>query len=849
MIGADHFNWQLSRKWRRVLSCTLCCALLCATPLIANQVWATQMKQETPAVILHNLKSFRQMGSALYIAAHPDDENTELLTYLSRGRKYRTAYLSLTRGDGGQNVLGPDLGAKLGIARTQELLAARHIDGAQQFFSRAIDFGFSKSYIDTLEAWNKKEILSDTVRIIRQFKPDVLITRFSPSPGGTHGHHTASTVLALEAFKLAGDKNAFPELDLAPWQPKRILWNTSPWQKDKVTAAKLLKIESGGIDAVSGKAFVDIAGESRAMHKTQGFDTFKMPVAPGPRTESFQLLDGEAATQDIMDGVDTSWKRVSGGDAILKSIDEIIADFKPDDVSASVPALLKLRAQLTALPHSQLDSVIVEKRALLDGILQLCLGLEVETTIAQNEVLPGEPVKLRHVVRRNSKSNAVAVKLVAVRYPTLNKEFSKKLAIDLNKETSWDTEVTIPTSTHLAQPWWLRVEGTAGLFTAENPDLIGTAENAPSFPIDEIFEVDGQTFIVHDQPVTTSKNESGAVITRRLDVISPVFIHFNFDTMVFTPGTTKAVEVEVTAASGGSSGTISLQAPGDWNVSPSSHKINLTSAGQREHYKFSITAPPQASTGKIAAVAEINGVQYSSKREEINYLHIPRQLMQAPAVMHAVSIALETRGKSIGYIPGAGDSLSQNLQQMGYTVTVLDDTKLTLEQLQKYDAIIIGVRAFNVSKSIAADLPAIFEYVKSGGTVITQYNRPDKLVTEKIAPYDLHISSGRVTDKKAEITFLAPENPILNSPNKITAADFEDWVQERGLYFANQWDPQFTPLIACNDTGEAPLKGGLLVAQYGKGHYIYTGLSFFRQLPAGVPGAYRLLANMIAIGK
>ncbi len=849
MIGADHFNWQLSRKWRRAIACALSCAFVCAASFFGSAVLGTEMKQETPAVILQNLKSFRQMGSALYIAAHPDDENTELLTYLSRGRNYRTAYLSLTRGDGGQNVLGPDLGAKLGIARTQELLAARHIDGAQQFFSRAIDFGFSKSYVDTLEAWNKKEILSDMVRIIRQFKPDVLITRFSPSPGGTHGHHTASTVLALEAFKLAGDKNAFPELHLEPWQPKRILWNTSPWQRDKVTSAKILKIESGGIDAVSGKAFVDIAGESRAMHKTQGFDTFKMPIAPGPRTESFQLLDGEAATQDIMDGIDTSWKRVAGGDAVLKSTDEIIANFKPDDVSASVPALLKMRNQLAALPHSQLDSVFVEKRALLDGILQACLGLEVQTTISQNEVLPGEQVKLHHVVKRNSKSADVTVKLVAVRYPALDKEVNKQLIVDSAKEASWDTEVTVPASTLLAQPWWLRLEGTAGLFAAENPDLIGTAENAPSFPIEEIFEVNGQTLIVHDQPVTISKNESGEVSKRPIDVISPVFVHFNFETMVFTPGTTKTVEVEVTAARGGSSGTLSLQGPGDWKITPATHKINLSSAGQREHYKFSITAPPQASTAKIAAVAEINGVQYSSKREEINYLHIPRQLMQAPAVMQAVSIDLETRGKTIGYIPGAGDSLTQNLQQMGYTVTVLDDSKLTLEQLQKYDAIIIGVRAFNVSKSIAADLPAIFEYIKNGGTVITQYNRPDKLVTEKIAPYDLHISSGRVTDKKAEITFLAPENPLLNTPNKLTAADFDGWVQERGLYFANQWDPQFTPLIACNDRGEAPLKGGLLVAQYGKGHYIYTGLSFFRQLPAGVPGAYRLLANMIAMGK
>ena len=285
------------------------------------------MKLDSPSAILHELESFRQMGSVLYIAAHPDDENTELLAYLARGRDYRTAYLSLTRGDGGQNVLGPEFGEKLGVARTQELLAARQIDGAQQFFSRAIDFGFSKSSSETLSIWNKQEVLSDIVRVIREFRPDVLITRFSPIPGGTHGHHTASATLAMEAFKLAGDPKAFPEQGLAPWQPKRIFWNVGRFQLDKVSGAPL-KIDAGGKDPVSGRGLHRHCSKSRSMHKTQGFDKFQFPGAHGgERLESFVLLDGAPADKDILEGVDTTWNRVAGGEEIGKAADELIAHF------------------------------------------------------------------------------------------------------------------------------------------------------------------------------------------------------------------------------------------------------------------------------------------------------------------------------------------------------------------------------------------------------------------------------------------------------------------------------------------------------------------------------------------
>jgi LmbE family N-acetylglucosaminyl deacetylase len=807
------------------------------------------MKSVSPKAILHQLECFRQMGSVLYVAAHPDDENTELLAYLARGRKYRTAYLSLTRGDGGQNVLGADLGEKLGLARTQELLAARQLDGAHQYFSRAIDFGFSKNYQETLNVWNKAEVLSDVVRVIRQFRPDVVITRFSPTPGGTHGHHTTATILAQEAFKLAGDPIAFREQKLDPWQPKRIFWNVSIWQKDKIANAEILKIDSGGKDFVTDETFHAIASASRAMHKTQGFDTFKLPGGNGEqRTEQFQLLAGSPATKDIMDGVITDWSRVPGGAEIDRAVADIIARFDVMKPAKSVPGLLDLRKKLEALKDK--DSVVKEKQEQLDLILQECLGLKTETTVLNADVVPGEPMKL-HSSALISGDSPNAVRWVSVRYPLLKKDVKRDVELRLHEASSFDATETMPEHAPLTQPYWLRKEGTPGMFHVDDPDLIGTAENSPSFPIENVFEIDGQKLVVRDEPVQVSTDSAGNQIRRRLDVIPPVSLRFFSEVAIMTPGSARSVEVEVKAARADSKGTLHLEAPSEWKVEPKQQSFDLASAGQISQFTFKLTAPKKSSTAKVTAIADINGLHYRNQRIEINYPHLPRQVLQPPAVVRAVSLDLATRGHTVGYLPGAGDSLVDNLQQMGYAVKVLDDATLasSSKELEGLDAVILGVRAFNVRANIDKAMPALLSYVENGGTMIVQYNRPDKLKSEKIAPYDLKISPERVTNEKAAITFLQPSSPLLNEPNKLTSADFDNWVQERGLYFPNSWDRHFLPILACNDNGEPPAEGSLLVAQYGKGYYIYTGLSFFRQLPAGVPGAYRLFANMVSIGK
>ena len=799
--------------------------------------------------ILQDLNNFREMGSVLYVAAHPDDENNQLIAYLADGRHYRTVYLSLTRGDGGQNVLGPEFGDELGMIRTEESLAAGHIDGARPYFSRALDFGFSKDYSETLSIWDREDVISDIVRIIREFHPDVVITRFSLIPGGTHGHHTASAMLALEAFKAAGNPNEFPDQireGLNPWQPKRIMWNVGGFQGDETNGTPLVRVNVGGTDPISGKSYAEIAAHSRSMHKTQGFGNFAdFRGNSGPRYETFELLAGTPATQDILDGVDTTWSRVPDGVSIGKLADDVMAKFNQQDPAASVPELLKIKKRLAGLAMD--DSVVSEKRQLLDRIIQECLGLTVETTVPQAEVVPGETLNLH--LSATVQSDVVPVRWIASRYPSINGKFAVNAKLSANETISRDSAETLPANTPVSQPYWLRESRSAGMFRVNDPSLIGRPENPPVFPVEQVFEVGGQTLIVPDQPLqTTAKRDEGE--SRELEVISPVTLTVTSGVELFAPGAARPMTVTVTATRPNISGTLQLNAPAGWEVSPATLPIHLAAAGDQAPFTFTVTAPSKPTTANITAEAEVGGNRYNNGRVVINYPHIPLLLLQPQAECKAVCLNMDIRAHNIGYLPGAGDSVAQNLEDMGCQVTTLTGADLTPERLKGFDAVVIGVRAFNVRTDLASHLPGLFAYVEAGGNVIEQYNRPGRdLKTDQLAPYSLQISSDRVTDPSAPVTFLAPDHPALNTPNKITSADFDNWIQERGTYYPDSWDDHWTPILACGDAGEAPLKGGLLVAPYGKGYFVYSGLVFFRQLPAGVPGAYRLFANLVSLGK
>ena len=805
------------------------------------------------AAIAQELREFRVFGSVLYVAAHPDDENTMLIAYLARGRAYRMGYMSITRGDGGQNLLGPEFGDLLGVIRTQELLAARGVDGGRQFFSRARDFGYSKDYRQTLSKWDHQQVLSDVVRVIRQFRPDVVIARFPPEPSGTHGHHTASSALALEAFGLAGDPKAFPDQlrALAPWQPKRLLWNGwAPGRgpSDDATVG-MLRIGIDGNDPVSGVSFAVLAAKSRSMHRTQGFANFSVAAAgSGPHTEAFKVLAGEPVSKDIMDGVDTTWGRVPGGAEIGRLADEAQEHFNPGDPSASVPALLAIKGKLAALPP---DPVVDEKRRKLDHILQSCLGLSVETRISVPEIVPGEAVALRHTATVGS---GFPVEWLAVRYPTLGRKAKGPGRMEPNVASSVEATRTLPAGTLLTQPYWLREEATPGMFRVDDSTLIGKPENPPSIPVEDVFLVGGQTLVVAGEAVFVRQESGKPDVRLEPGVIPPVSLDFGKSVVLLSPGSGRKVAVGVVASRPDTSGFLRLHVPDGWRVSPARQAFHLAAVGDRAGFTFEVTPPASPASCDIQAGAVIGGVEYGNRRFEITYGHIPPQLLQPPARIKAVSLELAIRGKRVGYLPGAGDSTAASLGEMGYTVVELKDADLTPENLKDLDAVVIGVRAFNTRAELAPHLRDLFAYAERGGTVVEQYNTPGGLQTDQLAPYPLKLSRDlphyRVTDEKAPVTLLVPEHPAFNVPNRIGPADFEGWVQERGLDFASDWDGEhLTALIACSDPGEAPLKGGLLVAHFGRGYFVYTGLSFFRQLPAGVPGAYRLFANLVSLGK
>jgi LmbE family N-acetylglucosaminyl deacetylase len=813
-------------------------SLACATPAPAPL---------SPAEIGEELRALGTVGSVLHVAAHPDDENTELITFLSRGRHYRTGYLSLTRGDGGQNELGRDFDEKLGLLRTHELLAARQLDRGQQFFTRAIDFGFSKTPEETLTFWNKKEVLGDVVRVIRQFRPDVIVTRFPIPPGsGGHGHHTASGMLSVEAFKLAGDPTAYPEQlaeGLTPWQPRRLLWNVfrfTPGSTLPLPGTPFTQ-DIAGKDVLTGEEFGTIAAHSRAMHKTQGLGGFAMRARTGPNSQSFLLLAGEPATNDVMEGIDTTWARYPGGAEIATALAQILADYKSDTPAASVPALLKLRTQLAALPT---DAVIADKRAQLDRIVLSALGVRVSTNASTAEVIPGGTVRLTFAALANSPG----VAYVGVRTPFTQLKFARA-DLSANAGEPPSVVVLLPADLPLSHPYWLREPGAAGISTVSDPSLIGRPENPPVIPVTHVFDVGGQQIEVADEPVHATTDARGEI--RRLVAVAPVAIAFDSEIYYAAPATAKTVRLTLTAARA-AAGTLQLALPTGWSATPAQVPFRFAAAGEKAEFSFVLHAPAASSAGAVTATVAIDGRTYSHQRLELRYAHLPPLLLQARASVRLVSFDLALRAQRIGYLPGAGDYVAECLAQMGANVRLLTGADLTPEKLAGLDAVVIGVRAFNERTDLKDNLPGLFAWVEQGGTVIAQYNRPNGLNAPTLAPFALSIEGPapalRVTEENAAVTALLPAHPALTTPNRLVAADWDGWVQERGAYFPSKWDEsRFVAPLAMNDTGEKPLQSSLLIARHGKGHYVYTGLAFFRQLPAGNPGAWRLFANLVSL--
>jgi LmbE family N-acetylglucosaminyl deacetylase len=809
--------------------------------VVLGSVARAEISNPSSGAILEELQRLRETGRVLYLAAHPDDENTRLIAYLANGRHYATAYLSLTRGDGGQNLIGPELRDALGVIRTQELLAARRIDGGRQFFSRANDFGYSKSAEETLTVWDRQEVLSDTIRVIRQFRPDVIVTRFSPTRGGTHGHHTGSAVMAMEAFELAADPQAFADElgHLKPWQPKRMVWNASSWGGPVV--GDVMSMEVGGYNAVRGESFGEIAAHSRSQHRSQGFGAVG---TRGDANEQFMHLLGEPASGDLMEGVEDAWSHYAGGPVIAAQLDGLIAAFNPLDSRALIEGLFEVRKALAKLPTD--DVIVAEKQAQLDQILAATLGLYVEAVVPDVRVAPGENLTLTHgVVQR-----VVApypIQWTGVRYVADNEVVAVNRALKLNENETLQVTRKLPDDTALTHPYWLELPSTAGMAVVADKALIGSPENAPAYAMEFQFEIAGQMLSLAVAPVEVTRDPVRGELRDALQVIPPVAVGFAKSLDRFSPGETRTVSVHATAARGGVNGELELELPIGWTAQPKSVAFSLIAVGNRSDVTFAVTAPMRAESVKLGVRGTVNGRDFDRSPELVTYDHIPVQLLQPKATLIAMSLDLKIRGERVGYLPGAGDTTAEALSLMGYQVKTLTESDLTAEGLAGLDAVVLGIRAYNTKPELMARLPALWEYVEAGGNVIAQYNTTSALPRGDLGPYSFSVSRDRVTDETAAVTLLARNHPALVGPNKITLADFNGWVQERGLYFPNRWDDAYTPLLGMADPGEGQTQGSLLVAKHGDGYFVYTGLSFFRELPAGVSGAYRLLANLVSL--
>ena len=808
------------------------------------------------------LRRLGVVGRVLYVAAHPDDENTNLLAYLENVALVRTAYLSLTRGDGGQNLVGAEQGPELGLIRTQELLAARRIDGAEQFFTRARDFGFSKSPDETLRIWGRQAVLADVVSVIRRYRPDVVITRFPPERTDTHGHHTASAMLAVEAFRAAADPKFHPEEltgGLEPWQARRLLWNKSSWNlKPDEDLSAFGKLDVGAYSPLLGASMGELAAESRSMHKSQGFG-----VAParGPIVEFFKVLDEAARSSrrppaTILAGVDLSWARWKGMAAVRGLAEKVARGFDALRPDASLPALLELDRALDGVPDVDWRA---QKKAEVTELVLACAGLYVEATAAAAEVAPGRELE---IVAGAIDRSPAKVSLDEVRFPfeAAPVAVGKAVAAPRPEAAAPALElkrtIRVPATEPPTTPYWLDGPPEAGVYRVADARLVGAPENAPALRVAFGLTIAGRAFTIERAVQYKWTDPVMGERYRAVEITPVVSVRPDASVLMFpdaasTNPSGRALSVRLVAGAPGVAGVVRPAPPAGWSVEPATAPFSLARKGAEETVTFRVHAVAKgAAAGTMRVAAEVGGAAYARGVVHIDHAHIPIQTWLADADVRLVPLALATGGRRIGYFPGPGDEVPASLRRVGYEVTLLDDRGLTAPSLARFDAVVTGVRAFNTSAPLRAAHAALMAYVEGGGTLVVQYNTNNRLapLTEPLGPWPFAIGHDRVTDETAAATFTNPKAPALTTPNALGPRDFDGWIQERGLYFAETWDPRYTTVLSMHDPDEKPLAGSLLWARHGKGTFIYTGLAFFRQLPAGVPGAYRLFANLLAGG-
>ena len=844
--------------------------------LFVTTAFAQAPRSYTSSEILLQLKKFNTVGSVLYIAAHPDDENTRLIAYLANEKCLRTGYLSLTRGDGGQNLIGPEQGVELGVIRTQELLAARRIDGGEQFFTRAYDFGFSKSPEETLQKWNKDSILSDMVWVIRNFRPDIIITRFATDGSGGHGHHTTSAILAEEAFDAAGDPNRFPEqlLFVEVWKPRRLFWNVSSrFQNPNADMSAYIKLDVGGYNPLLGKSYGEIAAESRSMHKSQGFGSAKQR---GEYFEYFKPIKGDTANlKDIFEGIDFSWKRVKGGKKIGGMIEKIIKDYKVERPYKSSIEFEKLHLSL----QNKLPLQVIYKMSLANDILLKLNGISIESIAKNYHTSIGDSVQL--TLQLINRSNSSVIGKSYSEFSLLREDYGV-YQVDLKwygKNNTYELinqRGKVGNNTDISQPFHLTRGIKNNLFDIEWIFNRTEAETSPYHLATAMLKFKNTTaqFGFNTQYKWTDP-EKGELY-RPVVITPPVMINVSEDVLVFDGTGAKKINIKLIAGRDSIKSTVTIKIPRGWNVQfidstitnqsmdPDEKSCIFRIGKKGETSDIGLLVKPlngNVSNKELQFEISLDSQTYTKGIKEIKYDHIPIQTLFPEAEVKLVRLDVVKKSKRIGYIPGAGDEVQGCLSQLGYDVTTLTDDKLASENLSLYDAIITGVRAYNTNEKLPSFKQKLMDYIAAGGNLIVQYNTNSWAgpLSSDIGPYKFKITRNRITDEEAKVNFLLPNHPVFNSPNKITEKDFEGWMQERSIYHAGDWDSNYVAPISMTDPYEMtiggvspkgkPDNGALIIAKHGKGNFVYTGFVFFRELPAGVPGAYRFMVNLIELGK
>ncbi len=808
--------------------------------------------------IKNEIKRLNTLASVLYVAAHPDDENTRLISYVASNLHMNITYLSLTRGDGGQNLIGNELRENLGVLRTQELLMARGVDGGKQMFSRANDFGYSKNSTETLRIWNKKEVLADVIWAIRKLQPDIIINRFPlDTTFETHGHHTSSALLSNEAFDMAADPNVYPEQlqFVQVWQPKRLFYNTSWWfygsreNFDKQDKSKLFSMDIGCYYPEKGKSNNEIAAESRSMHKCQGFGSSGVR---GSEIEYLDFLKGSRPTKnDLFENLDITWNRLPNGAPIGKLIDEVLAEYDNENPSKSISKLLKAYDLISKLEDGYWKKVKLDEIKL---IIKSCAGLFIEAIASASSAVNGQSidVNLECINRSDAKIKLQSVSnIFYVNNSSIQKDTILNFNLDFNKKKTLKWTNLIPTTINESSPYWLRKESSIGMYTVENQLLRGLPETPRS--IKTLFNI-----TINDVPLEyiqdlayKFENPAKGEIYKPFEITPTVFVNQSEKVIVFGDNKPKNLTLTIKANDNKQNGKLIPNLKNGWSIEPKEIVFDMDQKGEEKVFHCMITPPKVASSQQnLDFDLQINNnknVAYAVRY--IDYDHIPMQTVTSKAEVKLVKLDIVKKGQNIGYYVGAGDDMPACLEQIGYKVTLMDDRFFKEDNLKQFDAIIMGIRAYNTKEKLKFQNKQLLEYVKNGGNLIVQYNTANKEMMKDIGPFPFKLSNDRTTVEEAEVRILLPNHPVLNSPNKITNKDFDGWVQERGLYFPNEWDKSYDAILGCNDPGEPSRNGGLLIAKYGKGNYIYSAYSWFRELPAGVPGAYRLFTNIISLGK